>query len=172
MQPARWFSLAIDDLRDQREHPGRPAEDQRVVPLDHEAAAPAELLDLGFDRGDDEADQRAADEDAEQRDQQHRDPQRPAAVARERPGVEDAQEALPEPLEQRRVLVLVDPTPKIVRTRAATNTRRDRDHGQPQDDEPVPCDIAVSKRYRSRAPRPIRRGCACVIVQPASGRGG
>jgi hypothetical protein len=67
------------ELRDDREHARRPAEDERVPAFEHARATLAELGHLLFDGAGQRADERADDEDAAQRDRQHREQEPPAA---------------------------------------------------------------------------------------------
>ena len=71
--------------------------DDRAAPALHD-------LDPVLDAGGDDADQRAGDQDAEERDEQGQEPPSPTDVARHRPRVERPQRALPEVLEPRAVL--------------------------------------------------------------------
>ena len=74
----------------------RPAEDQRVVLLEHDRAALAHLFDPRVEAGGDHPDQGADHEEAAEGDQQHRDQEGPvlAGVAGDRPRVERVQKAV------------------------------------------------------------------------------
>src|SRR5918994_825329 len=77
-------------------------------------------------------------EAAQERDEEHRDAQWPAGVARERSRVEDAQQALPEPFEQRRCLLLVDPDSKDGQHERGHEYEADGDCTQPENDNARP----------------------------------
>jgi hypothetical protein len=88
-------------LAHDRRHPRRPAEDERVVVLDHVAPTPAQLVDPLIEAARDQTDQAAGDEDAAERDEQAEQAGAPARVGREGARVDDAQHRLPQRLRER-----------------------------------------------------------------------
>ena len=88
-----------DELFDDHREATRATENHQVAGLDDHAASATHAVDPVLDAGGDDADERAGDQHAEQRDEQRQDPSTPADVTGHGAGVEDPQQALPGVLE-------------------------------------------------------------------------
>ena len=84
------------ELAHDLEHLGAPAEDERVVALEHARAALAQFLHLRVERAGHDADEARHDDQTADRDDEHQDAEEPALVAAHRSRVEGAHEAAPE----------------------------------------------------------------------------
>ena len=92
---------------DDGEHLGVPAEDQRVILLEHLRAALAQFLDLRVERARDDADEAGHDDEAADGDDEHEDAEAPAAVAAHGSRVERAHEVAPQDVAEAALRVIV-----------------------------------------------------------------
>ncbi len=125
-------------LLDQLGQPRRRAQDDDVTRFDDGALAALHLLNPLFHAAGDEADQRAGEEDARQRDDQRQGPRAPTRIGGHRAGVERSQQALPE---------VLDPTGALAvgegESKNGQQQRTDEDHDggcgpKPQQHRPDP----------------------------------
>ena len=129
-------SVGQRQLLDHHGQPRRRTQDHRVTCLDDRAPTPPHRFDPLLDAVRDEPDEGAGDQDPEDGDQQRQDPPAPADISRHRPGIEDAEQALPEVLEPRRLLASREVHAERREETGADEYGRQGDDPEPEQDRP------------------------------------
>ena len=125
------LGIRQDQLLDDDRDAGRAAQDDHVPRLDHGAATATHTGDAVLDAGRDDADQRAGDQQAEERDHQCENAPSPADVAGHGAGVEDPEQALPEVLDQSAVLAAGERDAEQRQQQCAEQHRTERHDAEP-----------------------------------------